>query len=103
MKDVASTCYMGAAKYKSGSMDLFSFRDASTTSLLLTSKSTIRKITIKNTRLAYLTKMTDSTGKGQVNALILVLNDQTGVIMASSNSLDSFKNGIMVKVNKENA
>lgn len=103
MKDVASTCYMGTAKYKNWSMDLFSFRDASTTSLLLTSKSTIRETTIKNTRLSYLTKMTDSTGKGQVNALVIVLNDQTGVIMASSNSLDSFKNGIMVKVNKERA
>jgi hypothetical protein len=93
LKDEASSCYVGLSKYKDKDVDIFAFRDASKTSLLLTS-SNITKQDIQGTVLAYSQQVSvDSKTK---HALVLVNSDQTGIMLVSDANLNTLKNGALV-------
>lgn len=74
------TCYVGEAKIADDkSMDVFAFRDASDSSLLLTHNK-IKKLDINGAAVAYTTK---TVYNGSVKTVLIIVNkDQTGIVLA---------------------
>ena len=93
LKAEASSCYVGLSQYTDKDVHIFAFRDASKTSLLLTSSS-IKKHTIQGTVLSYSQKV--SVDGKEKNALVLINTDQTGIMLVSDASLSTLESGILV-------
>lgn len=93
LKAEASSCYVGLSQYTDKDVDIFAFRDASKTSLLLTSRS-IKKHTIQGTVLSYSQKV--SVDGKEKNALVLINTDQTGIMLVSDASLSTLESGTLV-------
>lgn len=93
LKAEASSCFVGLSRYADKDVDIFAFRDASKTSLLLTSSS-IKKHTIQGAVLSYSQKV--SLDGKEKNALVLINTDQTGIMLVSDASLSTLESGTLV-------
>lgn len=83
MKTHNTNCYLGTVTVDDDTMGIYAFNDAKTNTLLY-SDSDPETVTIQGAAMSYITPMTVN-GANQ-NALVIVMNDQTGVILTSANS-----------------
>lgn len=79
LKDKAASCYLGQSKQGDKTIDLYAFRDAASSSLLMTTEKPVRE-EVPGAVLAYRQKVTVGDQKDMVS-YIIINHDQTGVMM----------------------
>lgn len=98
MKTHNANCYMGTATIDDDTIGIYAVNDAKTNAVLY-SDSDPQTVTVNGAAMSYITPMTVN-GEKQ-NALIIIMNDQTGVILTAKNAdalktLTNGENGITV-------
>lgn len=94
--DIASTCYVGTLKAGDKTADLFAFRDAAQSSLLLTDAET-DDFTVPGAAIAYRTKV--SADGAQKDAAVIVARDQSGIMMVGEQgAVDAIVGGNQIRL-----
>lgn len=83
LKDANADCFFGSAKINNKDVQLYAFKDASTSSLLYTSTDP-QTVQSQGAELAYIAPM--DNGSTKQYALVVVFNDDTGFMVVSDDS-----------------
>lgn len=97
LANTASTCYIGTVKAGEGkTADLFAFRDAAQSSLLMTDTEST-DFTVQGASIAYRTKV-QADGK-QYEAAVMVAKDQSGIMMVGEpDAINAITGGNQIRI-----
>lgn len=96
LKDKAASCYLGQSKQGDKTIDLYAFRDAASSSLLMTTEKPVRN-NVPGAVLAYRQKMAVGEQK-DMYGYIIINRDQTGVMLIGQGLGDDIGRGSKVTV-----
>lgn len=96
LKDKAASCYLGQSKQGDKTIDLYAFRDAASSSLLMTTEKPVRE-NVPGSVLAYRQKVTVGDQK-DMYGYIIINRDQTGVMLIGQGIGDGIGHGSKVTV-----
>ena len=94
LKNRAASCYFGSAKAGAADIDLYAFRDASTSSLLMTTEKPV-KVHVQGAALAY-TQPVSVGDQKDMHAVIIINKDQTGIMIIGHGIDGSIAQGMTV-------
>ena len=94
LKSRAASCYFGSAKAGAADIDLYAFRDASTSSLLMTTEKPV-KVKVQGAALAY-TQPVSVGDQKDMRAVVIINRDQTGIMIIGHGIDGSIAQGMTV-------
>lgn len=93
---LAATCYVGIGHVSEKTVDIFAFRDAAQSSLLMTD-SKIDDLTVQGASIAYIQNV-NIDGK-QMKAIVIVAHDQSGImIIGDDNTINAIKQDSSIRI-----
>lgn len=97
LADTASTCYIGSVKAGGDkTADLFAFRDASQSSLLMTNYDTTA-LDVQGSSIAYRTKV--QADNKTYDAAVIIAKDQSGIMLVGdSNAINAITGGSQIRI-----